>query len=391
LGPGALENVHVSNYTSIWMDDELEMYADATRRFVESEIVPNDRAWRENKLVDREIWNKAGEVGLLCTDVPEEYGGVGGDIRHEAVVALEMGRHGISSLGHSVHSIVAHYVLNHGTEDQKQRWLPRMASGELVGAIAMSEPSAGSDLQGIKTRAVREGDHYVLNGSKTFISNGYHAGLVGVVARTDPSKGSKGMSIIMCETKDLPGYRVGQLLDKIGQNGWDTAEMFFDDVRVPADCLLGPVEGQGFVQLMRDLPYERTLLAVGGVGAMEYALQLTADYTRERKAFGRALLEMQNTRFKLAEVKTLVHIARVFADDCIMKLKAGELDTVTASMAKLWITDTQSRVMDECLQLFGGYGYSREYPISQLYVDARVQRIYGGANEIMKEIIARSL
>jgi acyl-CoA dehydrogenase len=373
------------------MDDDLDLFRDAARRFVENEIVPNDARWREQHHVDREIWNKAGEVGLLCTDIPVEYGGLGGDARHEAVVVEEMGRHGITSFGHMVHSILAHYVLNYGSEEQKRNWLPRMASGELVGAIAMTEPGAGSDLQAVKTRAVREGDHYVINGSKTFISNGLHAGLVGVVAKTDPSRGAKGISIIMAETKDLPGYRVGRVLDKIGQNGWDTAEQFFDECRVPAGCLLGPAEGQGFVQLMRDLPYERALMAMGGVAAMEYALRVTVDYTRTRKAFGQALLEMQNTRFKLAEVKSLVSVARVYADDCIQKLTNGTLDTVTASIAKLWITDTQCRVMDECLQLFGGYGYMKEYPISQLYVDSRVQRIYGGANEIMKEIIARSL
>ena len=381
----------VTEHRSAWMDDELEMFRDAARRFVENEIVPNDPRWREQHHVDRDLWNKAGEVGLLCTDIPDQYGGVGGDARHEAVVVEEMGRRGITSFGHMVHSILAHYVLNYGSEAQKLDWLPRMASGELVGAIAMTEPGAGSDLQAVKCRAVREGDHYVINGAKTFISNGLHAGLVGVVAKTDPAKGSKGISIIMVETKDLPGYRVGRVLDKIGQNGWDTAEMFFDDCRVPASCLLGPAEGQGFIQLMRDLPYERALLALGGVAGMEYALQLTVDYTRSRKAFGQALLEMQNTRFKLAEVKTQVHIARVFIDDCIAKLRDGKLDTVTASMAKLWITDTQCRVMDECLQLFGGYGYMKEYPISQLYADSRVQRIYGGANEIMKEIVARSL
>jgi len=381
----------VTEHRSAWMDDELEMFRDAARRFVENEIVPNDPRWREQHHVDRDLWTKAGEVGLLCTDIPDQYGGVGGDARHEAVVVEEMGRRGITSFGHMVHSILAHYVLNYGSEAQKFDWLPRMASGELVGAIAMTEPGAGSDLQAVKCRAVREGDHYVLNGAKTFISNGLHAGLVGVVAKTDPAKGSKGISIIMVETKDLPGYRVGRVLDKIGQNGWDTAEMFFDDCRVPASCLLGSAEGQGFVQLMRDLPYERALLALGGVAGMEYALQLTVDYTRTRKAFGQALLEMQNTRFKLAEVKTQVHIARVFIDDCIAKLRDGTLDTVTASMAKLWITDTQCRVMDECLQLFGGYGYMKEYPISQLYADSRVQRIYGGANEIMKEIVARSL
>lgn len=383
--------VTAMDYRSPWMTDELEMFRDAVRRFVENEIVPNDARWREQHHVDRALWNKAGEVGLLCTDIPVEYGGVGGDARYEAVVVEEMGRHGITSLGHTVHSILAHYVLNYGSEEQKQRWLPCMATGELVGAIAMTEPGAGSDLQAIKTRAVRDGDHYVLNGAKTFISNGLHAGLVGVVAKTDTTKGAKGISIIMAETRDLPGYRVGRVLDKIGQNGYDTTELFFDDCRVPADCLLGPTEGQGFVQLMRDLPYERALLSLVGVAAMECALALTIEYTRSRKAFGQPLLAMQNTRFKLADVKTQVRVARVFIDDCIEKLKDGKLDTETASIAKLWITETQCKVIDECLQFFGGYGYMREYPISQLYVDARVQRIYGGASEVMREIIARTL
>ena len=381
----------MADYRSPWMDEELELFRDAARRFVESEILPHDARFREQHHVDRELWNKAGEVGLLCTDIPDRYGGVGGDVRHEAIVVEELGRRGITSLGHSVHSIVAHYLLNYGTEEQRKRWLPRMASGELVGAIAMTEAGAGSDLQAVKTRAHHDDGHYVIKGSKTFISNGYHAGLVAVVAKTDPGQRAKGISIIMVETRDQPGYRVGRVLDKIGQNGWDTAELFFDDVRVPADCLLGGVEGQGFAQLMDDLPYERTLLAIGGVAAMEFALELTVDYARHRKAFGKALLEMQNTRFKLAEVRTWVYVARVFIDDCILKLKDGRLDTVDASMAKWWLTDLQSKVADECLQLFGGYGYMKEYPISQLYVDARVQRIYGGANEVLKEIIARSL
>ncbi len=378
-------------YRSPWMDEELELFRDAARRFVENEVAPNDARWREQKHVDREIWNKAGEVGMLCTDIPAEYGGVGGDARHEAIVTEEMGGHGITSIGHTVHSILAHYVLNYGSEAQKRRWLPRMACGELVGAIAMSEPGAGSDLQSVRTRAVREGNDYVLNGSKTFLSNGLHAGLVGIVAKTDPAQGARGMSIIMVEPEGQAGYRVGRVLDKIGQNGWDTAEIFLDDCRVPADRLLGPAEGQGFIQLMRDLPYERALLALGGVAAMEYALRLTVDYARSRRLFGQALLEMQNARFKLAEVKTQVHLARLCIDDCIQKLAAGTLDTVTASMAKLWITDTQCRVMDDCLQLFGGYGYMKEYPISKLYADSRVQRIYGGTSEVMKEIVARSL
>ncbi len=385
------EATRVTEYRSPWMDEELELFREAVSRFVESEILPHDTRFREQHHVDRELWNQAGEVGILCTDIPERYGGVGGDVRHEAVVAEELGRRGITSLGHSVHSIVAHYILNYGTEEQKQHWLPRMATGELVGAIAMTEAGAGSDLQAVKTRAHLDGDDYAIRGSKTFISNGYHAGLVAVVVKTDPAQRAKGISILMVETRDRPGYRVGRVLDKIGQNGWDTAELYFDDVRVPRDCLLGGVEGRGFAQLMDDLPYERTLLAIGGVAAMEYALELTVDYARHRKAFGKTLLEMQNTRFTLAEVKTWVHVARVFIDDCIVKLREGRLDTVDASMAKWWVTDLQSRVADGCLQLFGGYGYMKEYPISRLYVDARVQRIYGGANEVLKEIIARSL
>jgi acyl-CoA dehydrogenase len=373
------------------MDEELDLFRDAARRFVESEIVPHDARFREQHHVDRELWNKAGEVGLLCTDIPDRYGGVGGDVRHEAIVVEELGRRGVTSLGHSVHSIVAHYLLNYGTEEQKQRWLPRMATGELVGAIAMTEAGAGSDLQAVKTRAHRDNGHYVIKGSKTFISNGYHAGLVAVVAKTDADKRAKGMSIIMVETRDQPGYRVGRVLDKIGQNGWDTAELFFDDVRVPADCLLGDVEGQGFAQLMDDLPYERTLLAIGGVAAMEYALELTVDYARHRKAFGKALLEMQNTRFTLAEVKTLVHVARVFIDACIVKLREGRLDTVDASMAKWWLTDLQSKVADECLQIFGGYGYMKEYPVEKLMRDAKLFQIYEGTSQIQRLVIAKEM
>jgi acyl-CoA dehydrogenase len=297
----------------------------------------------------------------------------------------------VASFGKHVHNICAHYVLAYGTEAQKQRWLPRLASGELVGAIAMSEPAAGSDLQGIRTRALRRGDAYILDGSKTFISNGQVANLICVVARTDPAAGAKGISLLMVETDGLAGFRRGRTLDKIGLPGQDTSELFFDDCGVPAASLLGSAEGAGFAQLMEQLPYERVLVALTGVATIERAVRLTTEYARERRAFGKTLIEMQNTRFKLAEAATIAHVGRVFIDSCIQRYMAGTLDTATASMAKWWLTDMQCQVIDECLQLFGGYGYMRDYPIAQMYADARVQRIYGGSNEIMKEIIARTL
>jgi alkylation response protein AidB-like acyl-CoA dehydrogenase len=295
------------------------------------------------------------------------------------------------SFGKHVHNICAHYVMAYGTETQKRRWLPGLASGERIGAIAMSEPAAGSDLQGIRTRAVNRGDHYVVDGSKTFISNGQVANLICLVVKTDPGAGAKGISLVMVETDGLAGFRRGRTLDKIGQPGQDTSELFFDECRVPADALLGGIEGAGFRQLMDELPYERTLVALTGVAVIERAVELTTAYARERKAFGKTLLEMQNTRFKLAEAKTIAHVGRVFIDSCIERYLAGTLDTATASMAKWWLTDMQCQVIDDCLQLFGGYGYMREYPIAQMYADARVQRIYAGSNEIMKEIIARTL
>ena len=381
----------MNDYRSPWMDDELEMFRDAARRFVENEIVPHDARWREQHHVDRELWNKAGEVGLLCTDIPAEYGGVGGDARHEAVVVEEVGRRGITSFGHSVHSILAHYVLNYGSEEQKLDWLPRMASGELVGAIAMTEPGAGSDLKGIRTKAVRDGDHYVVNGSKIFITNGSIATILMLVVRTDATDRKRGLSILMVETKGLAGYRVGRVLDKMGMTAQDTAELFFEDVRVPADCLLGGEEGKGMHQLMGDLPYERLTIALGGVAAMEGAVAETARYVKERKAFGQAIGDFQNTRFKLAEVTTITRVARTFVDRCIEQLVSGTLDTETAAMAKWWVTDMQQKVIDECQQLFGGYGYMNEYMVCRMFADSRVQRIYGGTNEVMKELISRSL
>jgi acyl-CoA dehydrogenase len=379
------------NPTPSWMNPELEGFRDAVRRFVASEIAPHQQRWREQQHVDREVWRKAGALGLLLADVPDEYGGSGGSFAHQAVVFEELAYAGDMAFGLHVHAIVAHYLLNQGTEEQKRTYLPLLASGEMVAAIAMSEPGAGSDLKGIRTSAVAGDGGYRVNGSKTFISNGYLADLVLVVVKTDPAAGAKGVSLLLLETRDNPGFRVGRILEKVGQKGQDTCELFFDNAHVPLENVLGGAEGRGFAQLMTELPYERTLIGVVGVASIERALQLTVDHARERKAFGQALIEMQNTRFVLAEIKTEATVARIFIDRCIEDLVAGRMDAVQASMAKYWISDLQCKVVDQCVQLFGGYGYMLEYPIAQMYVDARVQRIYGGANEIMKEIIARAL
>ncbi|KQT09705.1 acyl-CoA dehydrogenase family protein [Ramlibacter sp. Leaf400] len=374
-----------------WLDEDLAMYQDTVVRFVETEMQPHDEAARKQGHVGHELWKRAGELGLLCSDIPEQYGGGGGDFRHEAVFYDAMSRRGLTGMSPSVHSIVAHYFLNHGTEAQKRKWLPRMARGEVVGAIAMTEPGTGSDLQGVRTRAVKRGDRYVINGSKTFITNGYLAGVVLVVCKTDPAQRARGTSILIVDTREAQGYRVGRVLDKIGLKAQDTSELFFDDVEVPAENLLGGQEGQGFFQLMSDLPYERTIIGVLAAAAMEGAYQTTLEYVRERQAFGQALADFQNTRFKLAEVATTCKVARAFVDQCVERLVAGTLDTATASMVKLWSSEQQGKVIDECLQLHGGYGYMNEYLVARMYVDARIQRIYGGANEIMREVIARSM
>ncbi|MCE2714797.1 MAG: acyl-CoA dehydrogenase family protein [Acidibacter sp.] len=378
-------------YESPWLDEDLKLFRENVARFIETEMVPHDAKWRKQHHVDRDIWRKAGDMGLLCLDLPAEYGCGGGDFRHEVVMYEELSRRAISGFGQGVHSMCAHYVYNYGTEEQKQRWLPRLAKGELIGAIAMTEPGAGSDLQGIRTRAVREGDHYRINGSKIFITNGGSASLLMLVTRTNPTERKRGLSLIMVETENLKGYRVGRVLDKMGMPAQDTAELFFEDVLVPADCLLGPEEGQGMYQLMGDLPYERLVIALCGVGAMEGAVAETSKYVKERKAFGQTIGDMQTIRHKLAEVATLTRVARVFVDDCIMKLMAGKLDNETASMAKYWVTDTQQQVLDECVQMHGGYGYMNEYLVCRMFADSRVQRIYGGTNEIMKELISRSV
>jgi acyl-CoA dehydrogenase len=375
-----------------WMSEDLNMLEEQTRKFLAGELVPHLETWHEQGIMDRKAWNKLGEAGLLCAAIPEEYGGAGGTFAHETVINREFALAGLDSIGAPLHSgIVAPYILNYGTEEQKKKWLPKLATGELVAAIAMSEPGAGSDLQSIRTTALKSGNGYVLNGSKTFITNGQHANLIIVVAKTDPTQGAKGTSLMVVETDNTPGFRRGRKLKKLGMDWADTSELFFDEAKLPAEALLGTQEGQGFVQLMRDLPQERLIVATSAVGMIERALRLTIDYVKERKAFGKAVMDYQNTQFELAECKTEATIGRVFHDHCVERHLKKELDTATASMAKYWLSDLQNKIVDRCLQLFGGYGFMDEYPISRMYRDARVQRIYAGTNEIMKVVIARTL
>ena len=378
--------------TPEWRSGDVAQLEEMANRFFTSELLPHYDKWEKQEIVDRSAWEKSGKAGLLCASMPEEYGGAGGTYAHEAVITEAIGHVGIDAFGLALHnSIVAPYILHHGSEEQKQKWLPRMASGELIGAIAMTEPGAGSDLQGIRTTAVKDGNHYLINGSKTFITNGQHANLIIVVVKTDASKGAKGTSLMILETEELEGFRRGRNLDKIGLKANDTSELFFDDVRIPTSNMLGAEEGLGFFQLMQELPQERLLIANQAICAIERALALTVDYVKERKAFGKSIMDFQNTQFKLAEMKTEATIARVFVDNCVTQHLEDKLDQTTASMAKYWVTDLQCKVMDECLQLHGGYGYMNEYPIARMFRDARVQRIYGGTNEIMKLVIARSL
>ena len=374
-------------------EEDLVIFKDSVGRFFDEHANADATArWRQQGFVDREMWFEAGKAGLLGLTVPEEYGGAGGDYRHEAVLIEQLQLKGVDGFGISLHNaIVAPYIVHYGTEDQKRRWLPGVCDGRFVTAIAMTEPGAGSDLQGVKTTARVDGDHYVLNGSKTFITNGQTANLICVVCKTDPTQGARGVSLLFVETDGAAGFERGRNLHKLGQEAQDTSELFFNDVRVPAENLLGGDEGQGFFQLMNQLPQERLNIALQGMGTIERALGLTLDYVKQRKAFGKALIDFQNTQFKLAECKTEATVAKVFVNWCMAEHLEGRLDATKASMAKYWVTDLENKIVDECLQLFGGWGYMDEMPISRMFRDSRVQRIYGGANEIMKVLIARTL
>ncbi|CAN7789223.1 acyl-CoA dehydrogenase family protein [Caballeronia sp. LjRoot34] len=376
-------------YRHQWMDSDIEAFREQVRRYIAGELSPHLDGWRRQGYIPREIWRPFGQMGFLLPEIGEAYGGAGANLAYQCVLQDEMAKAELPA-NTAVHTIAAHYILDYGTEAQKQRWLPKLASGEMLAGIAMTEPGCGSDLQALRTRARREGDEYVIDGAKTFITNGFTANLLVVVVRTGEAR-SRGLSMVVLETESLAGFQVGRRLEKLGQHASDTAELSFDGVRVPVDHLLGGDEGNGFVQLMSQLPYERMLLAVPAAAVIELAVQLTLEYTQQRKAFGKALYDFQNTRFKLAECATLAHVVRSFVNDCIQRLLDGTLDDAAAYMAKWWTTEQQGRVTDECLQLFGGYGYMAEYPIARLYADARVQRIYGGTTEIMKELIARKL
>ncbi len=377
--------------TATWFNDDHRLYAHSVSRFFADHLVPNIERWNEEEMVERNFWHQAGEAGILGATIPQTHGGAGGSIAFDAITAYEQAHCGDNGWGFGIQSIVIGYVQAYATEEQKTRWLPQLASGEMVAALAMTEPGTGSDLQAVTTSAIKDGNHYRINGSKTFITNGQSADLICLVAKTDKEQGARGVSLIMVETDGLEGFRRGRNLKKIGLKSQDTSELFFDNVKVPQTHLLGTEEGQGFYQLMKQLPWERLYIGITALGSMDCALEETTRYVQERKAFGQRVMDFQNTRFKLAEIKTKIEVTRSFINDSITRLEAGTLDAATASMAKWWGSQVQCEVIDECLQLHGGYGYMMEYPIARLYTDARVQKIYGGTNEIMKELIARSM
>lgn len=374
-----------------WMTDELELFQQSCRRLFEAEISPNASRWTEAGVVDREFWRSAGRLGLLGASIPEAYGGSGGDRRNDAVTLLEVARTGFGGWGFLIQSCAEHYVLAYGSEQQKRSWLPPLCSGEWVASIAMTEPGTGSDLQSIRTVADTDGDDYVINGSKTFIGNGHTSDFVILAVKSDRTAGARGISLIGVETAQAPGFRRGRRLHKLGLGGQDTSELFFENMRVPRNHLIGTAEGQGFGQLMEQFPWERLSIAIHAMGVSETALRHTLDYVQQRKVFGQRLMDLQNTRFKLAEAKTKLEVTRAFVDECIERCSEGSLAAASAAMAKWWATQVQCEICDECLQLHGGYGYMMEYPIAQMYADARAQKIYGGTNEIQKEIIARAL
>jgi len=379
----------IETFKSKWMTEEHSMVYDSALKLFNS-WEARDEQWRENGMIDRDAWNEAGDMGFLCASIPEQYGGGGGDFGHEAAIIFAQTQANQSGFGGMVHSgIVAPYILKHGTDAQKQAWLPKMATGEYVGAIAMSEPTTGSDLQAIKTYAVKEGDDYIINGSKTFITNGQHANIIVLACKTDREQGAQGVSLIVIETDGLEGFSRGRNLKKTGLAAQDTSELFFSNVRVPQKSLLGDAEGLGFIQMMQELPRERLIIALSGCGAIKLALELTLDYVKQREAFGRPIWKFQNTRFKLAEVQADYLATKALCDSAIEAIMEDTLTAAQASLIKYWVTEKQCNVIDECLQLFGGYGYMSEYPIARMYADARVQKIYGGTNEIMKELASR--
>ena len=374
-----------------WVTEEHKLFTESVQKFYNDEMKPNIEDWIDNGVVSKSFWEKAGHAGIMSGSVLEEHGGVGGDMGFDSITVYEQAKTGDSSWGYGIQSIVIHYLNQYGTNEQKSEWLPKLIEGKSIASLAMTEPVAGSDLQAIKTIAKRDGNQYTLNGSKIFITNGGSADLIIIAAKTNQSAGAKGISLILLDTNNVEGFSRGKPLKKLGLKGNDTAELFFDNVKVPLTNLIGKEEGQGFYQMMNQLPWERLLIGITALGAIDFALQETIKYVQERKAFNRRIMDLQNTRFKLAESKTKAEVLRSFINDCIARLIKGKLDAATASMAKYWGSQIQNEIMDECLQLHGGYGYILDYPISRMYADARVQKIYGGSNEIMKELIARSI